>query len=167
MAAVRLLLFIVVAVGAVVAQERAQPLFKSDAAAVVVDVIVRDDHGKPVTDLTERDFQLFENGAPQDIASMTLVAPGHVRSTSGPDRTPDQNVTLSRQHEADIGVSPSFVALVFDRLAPDARALAYKAALASVDANGATDFVGVFQSDLSLAILHDLQTGAGAGESAR
>ena len=155
MAAVRLLLFIVVAVGAVVAQERAQPLFKSDAAAVVVDVIVRDDHGKPVTDLTERDFQLFENGAPQDIASMTLVAPGHVRSTSGPDRTPDQNVTLSRQHEADIGVSPSFVALVFDRLAPDARALAYKAALASVDANGATDFVGVFQTDLSLAVLQN------------
>lgn len=45
---------------------------------------------------------------------------------------------------------PSFVALVFDRLSPEARALAYRGALAHLETMSADDYVGVFIADLSL-----------------
>jgi VWFA-related protein len=45
------------------------------------------------------------------------------------------------------------VALVFDRLSPEARALAYEGALATVSTLTSNDFVGVFLSDLSLATI--------------
>jgi hypothetical protein len=47
-------------------------------------------------------------------------------------------------------INPSFLAIVFDRLSPEARALAYKGALACVDTLRGGDFAGVFLSDLSL-----------------
>jgi VWFA-related protein len=43
--------------------------------------------------------------------------------------------------------------MVFDRLAPEARGLAWRGALTSVETNGASDFVGVFPSDLSLVTI--------------
>jgi len=41
---------------------------------VPVDVIVTDDHDRPVTDLRQEDFQVFENGRPQDIRHFSVQA---------------------------------------------------------------------------------------------
>ncbi len=51
----------------------AQPHFAAGATAITVDVVVRDRHGKPVTDLKKDDFELLEDGVRQDIGDMTLV----------------------------------------------------------------------------------------------
>src|SRR5688572_21590751 len=44
--------------------------------AVLVDVVVRDRQGRPVTDLTAADFELREDGVPQRVGSFTRVARG-------------------------------------------------------------------------------------------
>jgi len=40
-----------------------------NARLVVLDVVVRDKNGKPVTDLTKDDFRVFEDGVPQPVRS--------------------------------------------------------------------------------------------------
>ena len=61
--------------------ERPAGPFTSGATAVMVDVVVRDRQGNPVTDLRREDFELLEDGARQNVADMTLVAPGPRQST--------------------------------------------------------------------------------------
>jgi VWFA-related protein len=50
-----------------------QPRFKGGTASVLVDVVVTDSTGRPVTDLSADDFALTEDGEPREIASMELV----------------------------------------------------------------------------------------------
>jgi VWFA-related protein len=45
------------------------PTLTVNARLVVLDVVVRDKDGKPVTDLTKDDFRVFEDGVPQPIRS--------------------------------------------------------------------------------------------------
>ena len=48
-----------------------QPTFRSGAAAVVVDVNVRDRSGRPVTKLARDDFELFDNGVRQQVHDLS------------------------------------------------------------------------------------------------
>ncbi len=106
-------------------------------AEVDVDVVVRDKDGRPIRDLTEADFEVVEEGAPQDITSFHLVSR-------------DPKATPSR----DGMTSVSAVALVFDRLSPEGRKLAKEGALSFVNEGmGPSDLVGVFTVDLSLQII--------------
>ncbi len=43
------------------------PLFKANARAVLVDVVVTDSHGNPVSGLRQQDFKLTENGKPESV----------------------------------------------------------------------------------------------------
>jgi VWFA-related protein len=51
-----------------------QPVIKGGAEEVVLDVIVRDKHGKAVTDLTPKDFEITDNGERHDVKSFRLVS---------------------------------------------------------------------------------------------
>src|SRR5262245_4058602 len=56
------------------AQDRSQPpTFRSTTNLVVVDAIVTDGQGRFVRDLTKDDFQIFEDGKPQPVATFSLV----------------------------------------------------------------------------------------------
>src|SRR6266550_8251683 len=46
-----------------------EPPFRSTTRLVVLDVVVTDRAGKPVTNLSQADFTLLEDGVPQSIAS--------------------------------------------------------------------------------------------------
>ena len=46
---------------------------------VEVRVVVRDEHGKPVANLSREDFHLYDDGKPQTIANFTVETP-EVRS---------------------------------------------------------------------------------------
>ncbi len=108
----------------------AQPLTAA-ATAVVVDVIVRDSRGNPVTDLRKEDFVLLENGVPQPIGDVTVVrgAPAAPPATGT-----DASTAAGATRRADAPPrGPTFLALVFDRLSLDARARAVKGALASLE----------------------------------
>jgi VWFA-related protein len=61
---------VILLAGVLDAQERRDvPTFSSQVALVTVDAVVLDADGKPVRGLTREDFALFEDGAPQAIAS--------------------------------------------------------------------------------------------------
>src|SRR5215213_2606745 len=128
--------------------------FGASATAVVVDVVVRDKGGKPVTDLTAADFQLLEDGQPQTIGSMTLVAPQPALAAGGLPVPPAGAPTAA---SAAVG-APTFVALVFDRLSPEARALAWKAATAYLDTARDNDFAGVFVVSNALEMVQTYTT---------
>jgi VWFA-related protein len=55
------------------APDKAQPVIKGGAEEVVLDVIVRDKHGKAVTDLTPQDFEITDNGEKRTVTSFRLV----------------------------------------------------------------------------------------------
>jgi len=55
------------------APEKTQTVIKGGAEEVVLDVIVRDKHGKAVTDLTPQDFEITDNGERRAVKSFRLV----------------------------------------------------------------------------------------------
>jgi VWFA-related protein len=54
------------------------PDFRVNIDAVTMDVIVKDDSGRFIPDLTKDDFEVFEDGVKQDLVSMTVVSGGRV-----------------------------------------------------------------------------------------
>ena len=132
-------------------QAAPQERIRTTTAAIVVDVIVRDEKGRPVTDLQKEAFEVYEDGVRQELGDVMLVAPESLR---GDRPAPEIGEVRTRAEgggtEASRGNALSVVALVFDRLAPEARASAHKAALGYLDALQPGDVVGVFLSDLSL-----------------
>ena len=122
---------------------------------VALDVVVRDKKGRPVRDLKESDFEVYEDGARQRIESFRLVVREPDKSVAEVKAGVKREETAPRQPVSrDPFAEASFIALVFDRLSPDARNLAHKAAL-NYAAEGIKpdDFVGVFAIDLSLRTL--------------
>ena len=53
--------------GASPLQEEQPPRFRAEVAAVLVDVLVLDEQGDPVSGLTMDDFEIFEDGVQQKI----------------------------------------------------------------------------------------------------
>src|SRR5579884_1564745 len=70
---VRLWFLILVSTACLLGQETLYTL-KVDVPWVTVDVTVTDTGGKPVSNLTTDDFQIFENGVPQKIHSFAPVS---------------------------------------------------------------------------------------------
>lgn len=121
---------------------------------VMLDVVVKDKKGHPVKDLSMADFEVLEDGVRQPISSFRTTrketvssTPSPVTTTGAAARTPSPR-TLTGENR--LGA----VALVFDRLSPDARTRARIAALDYVNQQLAPDeFVGVFTINLSLNVL--------------
>jgi VWFA-related protein len=61
-----------------------QPTFRASVDLVTTDVIVRDGRGRFDPSLTAQDFQVFEDGVPQKIASLVLVHGGRTISRLQP-----------------------------------------------------------------------------------
>ena len=55
------------------AQEQSQPVFRTGINFVRVDAIVTDKRGNPVTDLTQADFEVTEDGKPQAVETFRLI----------------------------------------------------------------------------------------------
>jgi VWFA-related protein len=134
-----------------------QPPVKTITAGVVVDVTVVDGKGNPVLDLAPGDFELSEDGVRQQIVSATLVKGGIVtplKTTAAVDSQaagqPAPPVTQATGTPEAV-ITPSVTAILFDRLSPESRALARRAALAYVATlTPPNDYAGVFLADLSL-----------------
>jgi VWFA-related protein len=135
-----------------------QPPVKTTTTGVVVDVTIVDGKGNPVLDLTPDEFELSEDGARQRIVSVTLVHGALVRplnaneagglQAGGPPAAPESAARAGRPQAA---FTPSVTAILFDRLSPESRALARRAALAYVSTlTPPHDYAGVFLADLSL-----------------
>jgi VWFA-related protein len=122
--------------------------------AVVADVVVRDAKGNPVSGLTKADFQLLEDGIVQQIGDVTAIGGEDAPTNSHSPVASTTAESATTTTPATGGTNgPSYMALVFDRLSPEARAAAYKGALAVVDGMRSTDYVAVFLADLSLTTI--------------
>jgi len=117
-----------------------QPPVKTVTTGAIVDVTVVDAKGNAVVDLAPEDFEVSEDGVRQRVVSVMLVERGGVRplaaaAGSDPTATPP------------VGVP----AILFDRLSPESRPLAHRAALAYVSTlEPPHDYAGVFLADSAL-----------------
>lgn len=119
---------------------------------VRLDIVVKDKKGRPVRDLKASDFEVLEDGAPQKVESFTFIArevasaaPSDAKETKTNPAGPTAPSLPGKRS------TPAVTALVFDRLSPEARALARRAGLAYAQegmANGG--FTGVFGIDQAL-----------------
>jgi VWFA-related protein len=131
-------------------QRQDEPALRLKANEVSLDIVVRDKKGRPVKDLTASDVEVFEDGVRQKIETFRLVtreaaAEREANKKEGKEETLPQ--PASPRDTASMGV----IALVFDRLSPEARSLARKAGLAyAKEGMAAGDYTGVFLIDQSL-----------------
>lgn len=151
-------------------QESATPPATQDdtvrvtTSEVLLDAVVRDKKGRPVQDLSPDDFEVYEDGVRQQIRSVRLVKrEANNTAAAAAESAPSTNVTPTTTPPArspltdSAGVSA--IALVFDRLSPEARKFARDAALNySGDGLQAGNFVGVFNIDLSLRVVQPYTT---------
>jgi VWFA-related protein len=145
---------------------RAQPSSASDVTAILVDVVVRDRAGQPVADLRPDEVVLTEDGVQQDVGSFTRIfrdkPAANVVSTAAPTSAltpvvpavaaPPSNVSVPEVPASGASAnSPGEVmALVFDRLTPEARTLAYRAALQYASMEQTNRIMSVYGIDLGL-----------------
>jgi VWFA-related protein len=109
---------------------------------VMVDAIVRDKKGRAVTDLTQADFQVFDNGEQRPIKSFRLVQGREALNASG---------TVTK---LDPLRQVRLVTLIFDRLDLNGRRLARTAALDLLKTNLPQNvYMGVYSLDLKLDAL--------------
>ncbi len=67
-----------------VTQKETAPTFQSRVNLVLVPVVVRDGQGHALGDLTKDDFQLFDKGKPQTIASFSMIKHGAALQVTHP-----------------------------------------------------------------------------------
>ncbi len=153
-----LLLALVLATGpSLIAQTPPRPQGEekvvSGTTEVVFDAVVKDKKGHPVKDLQSEDFQITEDGVPQEVKSFRLVTGGASDSASKDNPSASGPKATARVLEAFNAGRIGTVALVFDRLSADSRMRAHDAAIAYLgDGLGQSDFVGIFGIDLTLNV---------------
>ncbi len=130
----------------------APPTFGARTEAVLVDVNVTDRKGRPVTNLSQADFQVFEDNTPQAILTFDRRVPepsapvGRAAAAAGlgPGTGGGKSTSTSTQQ------GPSITALAFDHLSADSRTLAYQAAQRFLRERQADELAGVFIVDQAL-----------------
>ena len=145
-------------------EPRQRQALSSTATAVLVDVVVRDRNGRPVTNLAAEDFELAEDGVPHAIDSFTRISRGGI-GVSIAWRSPGTTVAVSptgertpassnpRNADAD-DHDEGVTAIVFDQLTAESLRLAQRATLDYVPMNGTSAVrVGVFATDPGIRVL--------------
>src|SRR5262249_24045826 len=69
-------------------QTQDKPTFRVQVDLVTNDVVVKDDRGNFVPTLTKDDFEIYEDGVKQDIASMELIHGGRATNMLAPPPAP-------------------------------------------------------------------------------
>lgn len=104
------------------------PVIRGGTEEVLLDVVARDKHGAPVTNLEPRDLELYDNGVKRSIASLRLVRGAEISAAEGKKETP-----VASSQKAATSLNPlhevRLVTFIFNRLDLNARVLARSAAL--------------------------------------
>jgi VWFA-related protein len=131
-------------------QTQEPPLIRVRVNVVEVRVVVRDEHGKPVPNLTREDFQLFDDGKPQTIANFTVETP-EVRLGLAAGIAP----AGSMEAMIPANAPERFVAMVFDdtHLSSGHLQFARNSATAFLDGLQPWDRVGLYS--VSGSLKHD------------
>ncbi len=134
------------------------PVFGAESSLVLLDVVARDKKGSLVRDLTANDFEVYEDGRPQDVVAFNII---NNEATAGGIRVPSaQRASGETAHPAPVAApaghapgqgEPAVIAFVFDRLSTEGRDQANKAAHIYLSKGYVPgDVVGVFVVDQTL-----------------
>jgi len=92
-----------------------QPTFRVAVDLVTMDVIARDDRGQFVSDLKTNEFELFEDGVKQEIASLVLIHGGRAFNVQAPPPPPSQEgIILPAQRPTNDAAGRIFLIFVDD-----------------------------------------------------
>ena len=91
-----------------------QPTFRGGVTLVTTDVIVRDGNGQFVADLTEHDFEVFEDDVRQEIASLILVHGGRVYNQLQPPPAVQEGIILPPSRPTSDTAGRVFIIFVDD-----------------------------------------------------
>jgi VWFA-related protein len=133
-------------------------VFQSQSHEVLLEVIVRDAHGKIVTKIDPSQVTVFEDGVKQDIRSFRLVPGSEVRAQylqtqnapAAVPAVPVANVKPTAPAQSNPLRTVNVVCLILNDVNPETRKFAFDAARKFVDKELRPDtFVGVFSLDAS------------------
>jgi VWFA-related protein len=97
------------------AQDPAQPTFRVSADLVTTDVIVRDGRDQFVADLQAGDFEVLEDGVPQEIVSLVLTHGGRVYNVVAPPPPPaPEGIILPPSRPANDAAGRVFLLFIDD-----------------------------------------------------
>jgi VWFA-related protein len=139
--------------------------YSSAATAILVDVVVRDNNGRPVLDLSAADFTVAEDGIAQQVDTFTRVSRGSGIGVGIAWRSPDTIVATTSGAAAggaDAGLPESdetTTALVFDHLSSESLGMAQKATLDYLPMTGEPrGRIGVFATDSGVRVVQAYTT---------
>jgi VWFA-related protein len=134
-----------------------RPTVRSATAGVLIDVTVIDKDGRPVVDLKPEDFEINEDGKPQQIVSATLMRGGVPSRIAGGSTAAVAATAPAAVPEASSAArppTPAVTAIVFDSLSAEARPFATRAAAEFVSTlAAANEYGGVFLAGLGLTTI--------------
>jgi VWFA-related protein len=132
-------------------------VFRVDTEVVLLDVVVRDKKGRTVRDLRSDELAVYEDDVRQDIDGFRFLdsrAAG-VAVEAATETNEDTRPALRPAESRHLNL----VTLLFDRLGPDGRTIARKAALSFLELEDRPDvYVSVFQIGESLKLLQQFTT---------
>lgn len=134
--------------------------FTATATAILVDVIVRDRKGRPVTDLSADDFSVAEDGVAQKVDTFTRVSRGGGIGVNVAWKAPGGTIAVTpppapgSDAALDAPTEQATTALVFDHLSSESLRLAQRATLDYVPMNDESSVrIGVFATDPGVRVL--------------
>src|SRR5258708_1881866 len=128
-----------------------QTVLKTNTRLVMVDVVATDRNGAPVTDLSEKDFVVLEDGRPQRVGSFNFQSPGAVPE-GGLEQLPKNVVTnLPRNTTTSLNV------ILLDRLNGESRSQVYAQdrLVKFLEGGVAIQPTAIFVLDKKLSMVHD------------
>lgn len=90
--------------------EQETPTFRAGIDFVRVDVIVTDDDGAPVTDLSPEDFEVLEDGEPQAVETFRLI---QVQTVPGPDDPEPRQIRTQSDEEIEAARDDARIIAIF------------------------------------------------------
>jgi VWFA-related protein len=150
-------------------EAQATPTFSVGTSSVLLDVVVRDKKGNLVKDLQASDFEVYEDGAKQQVDSFQIVSkdelapPPEANAPTQADAKPGAPAAAAATPAAapkpPTSTAPSVIAFVFDRMSVNGRDMAFKAAKTYVTKGHVEgDVVGVFVIDIALHTIQPFTT---------
>jgi VWFA-related protein len=131
-------------------------VIRSSAREVLLDVLVRDAHGRLVTNLKPGEVSVYEDGVRQDMRSFRLVAGSEVRiedekQAAEAQRAGSQTVqTDAPRQQVNPLRTVNVVCLILNDLNPETRGFAFESARKFVNEElRPNTFIGVFSLDAS------------------
>ena len=108
------------------AQDQRAPVLRTTTRLVQLNVVVLDSHKRPVSDLSQSDFEVFDNSRDQKLSHFS------VNSTRVAAALPDPLVLTNRHRQPGETAGPVTIVLVDELIDQNAHASYYRATLQSI-----------------------------------